>query len=114
MRKLVTILLITFVLISQGQYTKFNLVAGTWGTWGGKTVTGHRMAFLLHMPATNPNGRLPALIIFLHGIDHSGPQPTGPTNYGTIDIVANKGIPLQIAYGRPSSNDYSRWHEPAG
>jgi predicted peptidase len=97
MRKLITILFLVSALLSQGQYTKHNLVAGTWSNWGGVTVTGIRMAFLLHMPAANPNGRLPALIIFLHGIDHRGPLPTGPTNYGTIDVVAAKGIPLQIA-----------------
>lgn len=99
MKKLISILLLFSVLVSEAQYTKYNLVAGTWPTTNGVTVTGIRMAFGVHLPAANPNGRLPALVIFKHGIDHRGPLPTGPTNYGTIDIVAAKGIPLQIASG---------------
>lgn len=72
-------------------YTKHSILAGT----GYPTGNGIRIAFLKHIPP-NTTGRKPQVIVYLHGIDHRGPFPTGPTNYGTVDNVANKGVPLQI------------------
>lgn len=76
-------------------YTKHTLTSGT----GYSRANNMVMAFLKNVPTPNPNGRKHQLCIYLHGIDHCGPTPDGKLPYGTIDIVANKGVALEIKNG---------------
>lgn len=73
-------------------YTKHVRTSGT----GYGQANGIRMAFGQHLPPANPNGRKHQLWIWLHGIEAIGPRPTSNTDYGTLDIVANKGMPSLI------------------
>jgi hypothetical protein len=85
---------------SEAQYVKrTTVISAGWNTQGGVTVSGKRMAFLTHLPVFVAGDNLPALVIYAHGQDHRGPMPTGPTNYGTLDNVATKGVASLIASG---------------
>lgn len=70
----------------------------TSGTGYGQ-ANGIRMAYGVHLAPTNDYGHKEGWIVYLHGIDHVGPRPTSDTDYGTLDIVANKGVAFMIKDG---------------
>lgn len=88
--------LILLLLIAQSassQCIKRRIVAGT----GYPEANGLAVAFLEHIPPPNPSGRLPPLIIFLHGAGEKGPAGDTTTSAG-VQKLFTTGIPANLQY----------------
>jgi predicted peptidase len=99
MRKYLIYILLLLSFNTEAQYVKKILTLGNgWNTQGGVVVANRLVAFGQHIPTPLSNGTKPGAVIFLHGVDHKGPEGDTVTSAG-IALVATKGIPSQIVSG---------------
>lgn len=96
MKKILVILFLLIGFSSHSQYTKHLLTSGSYPAGSGYPATNNvSIGFGVHIPPTNPNGKLPMCFVFLHGAGERGPAGDITTPSG-VDKVATVSLPAMV------------------